>query len=485
MKKYVTSRNVLILSVLVILFTANYHLLMTADVESVLPFITLMFLALIRPVYSYMEGHKGFFSFLKGIKRIDNKFLVLWTTFSLLILFSEIYNGVTGESIFFIYIVPLLLFYGLNRIFNEKEIHLMSLVSTLPFVLIALVFVVTKHKFSTNSIALIVLFAAVSAICLEIELVKRKSFIYFVFYEVLLALLFIIMAGINSRTSLLSFAVAYVINAIFILNYVLRTKHKDRIKYTIWYSLVVILGIVALYLILGKLNAILFKWGSDFSSNRFTIWEITLEKVKVLGNGYNFYTTTPDPDPELVGISLKGPHNLIFGIMGYSGLAAFLIFILILIKLVKDITIVTIKEKKIMSYSSLIIYTATYLFTGILEGFLQFPYYRVANIVWLVLLGRLYLKDDKRNRNKEIFYSRKNEIDTTNKPYFNSKTKLNFNLNSNIEINRELLINRNSSIKIQIFWFIIICAIALVSVSAVDGDGNIFGLLKVLNRYIK
>lgn len=445
--KKISDKTILIITLLIYFFTANYHLLLTANVRGASTYLMLMSLALIRPITSFLNSRNIYYK--DFIKEQDKVFLLLWFLFSLFIMASEIYNNDLEEGIFFLLVVPTVFFFGFNLIFTEKESHLINIISSLPFILMALGMVVKKHTFNTNTIALITVFAGVSLIILEENVVRSKNFIHFLDYEFIIGTLFLVILRINSRTALLGLALVYGLNGIFNIIEVLSSKNKHRHYYIIYYFLLLILVLLAGNLILDKLNTILYKWGEDFSSNRFTIWDITMEKAKLLGNGYDFFLDTPDPDPLLVGVSLKGPHNILFGIIGYTGLLPAVIFIILVIKLVKDIVIKSVLNRNLLKYRSIILFTSSYLFIGLLEGFLQFPFYRTANIIWLILIARFYL-----GNNDQV----KKEVKS---------------------------LNRQSLINLQIFWLIVIAILALLSALYVPGDGNLFGLFKVIKRYIK
>ncbi|GEM_PF-4294377 len=468
---------VLSLSLVAVFFTANYHILLTADVSSASPFLLLMNLLLLRPLYLYLR-EKGRVCRWKT----DRTFMVLWIVFGFMVFLSELYNGDVIEGFFFLYLVPVIYFIALQKIYSINGMHLIHIISALPFVMVAGLFVVTRHVFTTNSIALIVLFAGISAICLEKEVIKRLRFFHFLLYQVVLGILFIIMAGINSRTSMLSFIVAYAINAVFNIIWINKNNIEDKSRYNIFYILILIVGLAGVYLILGRLDRVLYKWGSDFSSNRFTIWGITIDKADILGLGYRFYTGTPDPDPAKIGYSLKGPHNIFFGILGYTGILSLIIFSIIIVKYIADI-ILNFDLKKVMyNNRDTVVFGTAFIFSGLLEGLLQFPFYRPANLMWLFILGSFYFTREKASTSVTLT-EKKQKIESEPESLTETKEKEKENEVYIEKIPAEY--KKRAYFNSQVFWLIMILLVALLSVILVPGDGNILGILKVLGRYIK
>lgn len=371
--------NLYLLGILIVVFlTSNHHILWSNDLTSLSFYMTIVGIAMIRPI-QYLVMQRG----VMARTEIDFGFLLLWISFSAMLLLSEINHSTLLESMFFVVIFPVVYLFGVNKLDGDRtQLHLANIISMIPFALIALFMVFKGHKFSTNGIALIILSGTISLISLDARVLKTKNLPRYILYMMGVLLLGYAMTGIHSRTSMLAFVTCLLLTIIMDIVYIVKSKDPAYRPFLWFYRLLILGLVIALFINRDKFDFLTSKWGSDISSSRFEIWSETLKNITLFGKGYDFYLVQ----------RLKGPHNLFFGLIGFTGILSFLLFVVIIVKFIIDYFKRTTTADFLGRDRDIFIFFIGYMISGSLEGFLQYPFYRNANIVFLAVIGSFYLQ---------------------------------------------------------------------------------------------
>lgn len=429
MKLDLKNTRIVQFSTFLLIFMATFHGILTAGNYQAISFIFISHILGIMLLFITYPLNK-----LKFVN-VDKLFLVLWFLLASTIFLSEIIHLEILEAPFMLICIPFFYFLLYPLLAKKSIIIYYSIfVLGIPFVGFVLLMMLKKHQFATNSIALTILTSAIALLVIQKTFIEKKQFTFFIVSDILSLIAFGCITYVGSRTSMITFIVVYVVNVLLNLFTVKVTQSPLKQKMKLYYILGFILIIAIFYLNLEQGLRLFNKWNADISSGRTRIWFHSLTEFEFLGHGYEYYRNNPH-----IGV---GPHNALISLLAFNGPIPMILLFVVLVKLFFDVLITRKIKDNLMNYQNLILVTTGFLICGIFEGLFHIPIYRPLNLLWFMELGNFYIKS--------------NPPKISNHPHTVVQSKY------------------------MLMAIVIVVALSLV---LVEGDGNIFSILKLADRY--
>ena len=272
----------------------------------------------------------------------SKQIMVLWISFALICLISELIHGIPLNSLILLFFLPVFVLMGQEE--NFFNFFLFSCGFTvLALIVTGFVFYpLTDNNFSLSTAT----FIPIILCALAWVLLNQKKFYtsMFVFFTLLAAGLLFLSGVSGGRTGFLTIISTVFLFIIAVLIKFISAKknifYKNRtINFAIILCVIILISLTvsgaividSLYEVPKDIESIenktiLDKFYTSLNngnplSNRGMIWKYTFDNIKLFGNGPNFYTSA-----EILTPDQNSAHNAYLAVLGHFGIIAFALF---------------------------------------------------------------------------------------------------------------------------------------------------------------